>query len=94
MATGGGDDGFTPPKTPRMVVKDPNSPLEPDTEENVIHETDGIFRSFVLNMQASEIHNIEADDTPNFSELSFGSQSPFSLVILWFIWDRLRNWRN
>ena len=74
------NDKFDPPKTPRVVLAtDPSQTLNPDTEENVIEETDGIFRNFVYQMQTIEHSNGEPDDTPSFSELTaFPDSNPFS----------------
>jgi len=48
------DDPFDPPKTPLMVLRDNpggEDELSPDTENNVVEQTDGIFRNFVFYMQ-------------------------------------------
>lgn len=73
------NDHFDPPKTPHMVLKEdaPNQ-LSPDTEENVVQQTDSIFRNFVYHMNALDRNGQEADDTPALPELTAFADSPLS----------------
>lgn len=73
-----GDGTFLPAVTPRVVERGDSN--EPVSEDLVQEETDGIFRSFVQNMQANELQLEESDETPTFSELAFGDTGPFSSV--------------
>lgn len=66
-----GGDRFDPPKTPSVVIKpSAEGELKPDTEDNVIRETDSIFRNFVVNMQTIERNSEGADNTPNCPEIT------------------------
>ena len=74
------NDPFDPPKTPRMVLKDSDSgeELTPDTEQNVGEETDAVFRNFVYHMINNQRSEQEADDTPNFPELTAFPDQPLA----------------
>jgi len=78
-APNGGGDRFDPPKTPSVVMKSSSEgALQPDTEENVIRETDSIFRNFVVNMQTIERNSEGADNTPNCPEITAFVDPPFA----------------
>lgn len=72
---GGDDDQFEPPRTPHLVLKEYGGELTPDTE-NVASQTDGVFRHFVYQLRAIDLH--DADDTPTVPELSSFGESPLS----------------
>lgn len=86
MATGnsnGYGDRFDPPKTPRVVLKPcAEDELPPDTEENVIQQTDRIFRNFVVSMQALDRGSEGADDTPSCPEITAFSDPPLAQASL------------
>ena len=74
------NDPFDPPRTPRMVLKpsDTGEAMDPDTEENVSEQTDGIFRNFVCAMFNQDRNTQEEDDTPNLPELTAFADEPLA----------------
>jgi hypothetical protein len=75
-----GDRGsdMTPPRTPKLVLKDKDSsPLPPDTEDHVAEQTEGVFVTFVHQMFNHDRCEQEADDTPNVPELTQYPEHPF-----------------
>lgn len=79
----GGGDGFDPPYTPRVVVvlDKETTDIRPDTEDNVVRQTDGIFRNFVHQMYDLERLSGEADDTPRHSEITAFRNEPLAYVL-------------
>lgn len=78
-ANGGCGDRFDPPKTPRVVMKPcADEELRPDTEENVIRQTDGIFRNFVVSMQTLDRSSQGADNTPSCPEITAFADPPLA----------------
>jgi len=77
----GPNERFDPPKTPRMVVminKDEGN-VQPDTEDNVAEQTDGIFRNFVHQMYDLERGSAEAaDNTPHLPEITAFPDPPLA----------------
>jgi len=75
-------DPFTPPKTPRMVLKDDaqSQQLSPDTEDNVSEQTDGVFRNFVYHMTTmrSSRGGGDAQDNGDMPELTAFADQPYS----------------
>ena len=74
-------DPFTPPKTPRMVLKDDaQSQLSPDTEDNVGEQTDGVFRNFVYHMTTMHNSRGGGDDQGSSAmpELTAFADQPYS----------------
>jgi len=76
-------DPFTPPKTPRMVLKDDarSEELTPDTEDNVNEQTDGVFRNFVYHMttmRSSRGGGGDAPDNGDMPELTAFADQPYS----------------
>lgn len=64
------NEPFEPPRTPKMVLKDGSvEELAPDTEDNVAHQTDRIFRNFVFHMHTNLRPEEEAVDTPPDPEI-------------------------
>ncbi|ESO03638.1 hypothetical protein HELRODRAFT_79940 [Helobdella robusta] len=63
-----------------MIVRpDTEAEIRPDTEENVVNQTDGIFRSFVTNMYVHDRLSSTADESPRFGELMLGApENPLS----------------
>lgn len=85
MAASGSDDPNDQnnlPKTPMMVLKDDEiaSELRPDTVENVVRQTDDIFRTFVHWMytlyRTRQGH--DADDTPSLPEITAFNENPLA----------------
>ena len=74
------NDPFDPPRTPRLVLKpcEVDEELNPDSEDNVIEQTDGIFRNFVCQMFNQGRAGQEADDTPSLPELTAFADEPFA----------------
>jgi len=77
-------DPFTPPKTPRMVLKDDarSEQLTPDTEDNVSEQTDAVFRNFVYYMTTMRNSRGagDAEDSGNMPELTAFADQPYSYV--------------
>jgi len=74
-------DPFTPPKTPRMVLKDDarSEQLTPDTEDNVNEQTDGVFRNFVYHMTTMHSSRGAGDgDNGDMPELTAFADQPYS----------------
>ena len=75
-------DPFTPPKTPRMVLKDDarSEQLTPDTEDNVGEQTDAVFRNFVYHM--TTMHSSrgagDAQDNGDMPELTAFADQPYT----------------
>lgn len=74
------NDPFEPPRTPRMVLKDDarEDELSPDTEDNVVEQTDGIFRNFVYHLYTIDRTRPEADDSPSLPELVAFADQPLA----------------
>ena len=63
------NDPEKPPQTPRLVKKDESEqPLEPDSEEHVAEQTEGVFRNFAYHMYINESSQTGAE-TPRMTEL-------------------------
>ena len=50
------DERLRAPTTPRMVENQKGERANPVSEDTVVQETDGIFRSFVQNMQVMKFN--------------------------------------
>lgn len=75
-------DPFTPPKTPRMVLKDDaqSEQLTPDTEDNVGEQTDAVFRNFVYHMTTMRSSRGAGDsqDSGDMPELTAFADQPYT----------------
>ena len=75
------NEPFEPPRTPKMVLKDGSvEELAPDTEDNVAHQTDRIFRNFVFHMHTNLRPEEEAVDSPPDPEIV-----PFDQPLGWVL---------
>jgi len=86
MASAGSDDPDDRnnlPRTPKMVLKDDataSEELRPDTVENVVRQTDDIFRNFVHWMYTlyRTRQGRDADDTPSLPEITTFNENPLA----------------
>ena len=71
---------ITPLLTPNIVEKKMTEHLKPDTEENVGHQTESIFRNFVFYRYTKEVEKEKEYDTPCMPELTAFTDNPLSYV--------------